>query len=93
MGKKKKRVDTELADDYQKSGAQLDLSNGGDSHDNDKKKKKKKRKDKSNDDAPKEVPTVSIAVPGSIIDNTQSYDLATRVFLSSCIFIYKYLSV
>ncbi|KAL5782555.1 hypothetical protein ACOSP7_007584 [Xanthoceras sorbifolium] len=83
MGKKKKRAELEpelqLIDNRQTKN-ELDLANG-DSHDNEKKKKKKKKKkiDKQNDDAPKEVPTVSIAVPGSIIDNTQSYELATRL--------------
>lgn len=47
----------------------------GDSH---KKHKEKKQKHKLPDEA-KEIPTVSLAVPGSIIDNAQSAELATRL--------------
>lgn len=44
--------------------------------------KKIKKKKKRTDEETQEIPTVSIAVPGSIIDNTQSFELATRVHLS-----------
>lgn len=84
MGKKKKRdgLEPELkeaaADDNQESQNELSLANG-DSSSHDNKKKKKRKRNQQNDDAPIEVPTVSVAVPGSIMDNTQSLELATRV--------------
>ncbi|KAI3786746.1 hypothetical protein L1987_40672 [Smallanthus sonchifolius] len=62
--------------------AETHVSNGG-SH-----KKRKKKKHKTRDKEHKNVlmggddvtpPTVSIALPGSIIDNTQSFELATRL--------------
>lgn len=40
---------------------------------------KKKLQKKKEAHKTKEIPTISIALPGSIIDNTQSYELATRV--------------
>ncbi|XP_077218597.1 methyltransferase C9orf114 protein isoform X2 [Tasmannia lanceolata] len=47
---------------------------------NKKKKKMKNKKSQTQDAAQKkEIPTVSIAVPGSIIDNAQSLELATRL--------------
>ncbi|KAF8401672.1 hypothetical protein HHK36_012618 [Tetracentron sinense] len=51
---------------------EMELVNG----DEKEKKKKKRKKEKI---WGKEVPTVSIAVPGSIIDNAQSFQLATRL--------------
>ncbi|KAI3695042.1 hypothetical protein L1987_78030 [Smallanthus sonchifolius] len=59
--------------------AETHVSNGG-SHE-----KRKKIKHKTRDKGQKNVlmdvtpPTVSIALPGSIIDNTQSFELATRL--------------
>ncbi|KAK4759179.1 hypothetical protein SAY87_022310 [Trapa incisa] len=49
--------------------------------DENKEKKSKKRKMNREIDGvePKEIPTISIAVPGSIIDNAQSLELATRL--------------
>ncbi|KAJ8766343.1 hypothetical protein K2173_022402 [Erythroxylum novogranatense] len=52
--------------------------------DSEKKKKKKKKKERKATEieekkAKEEIPTISIAVPGSIIDNTQSLELATRL--------------
>lgn len=47
------------------------VQNGGGGCCDEKKKKKKKKI--------KKIPTVSIALPGSIIDNTQSFELATRL--------------
>lgn len=79
MGKKK-RTDPEA--DTELSGPQNEGEHAnGDTHKMKKKLKKeeKKRKLKMKDDEAKEIPTVSIAVPGSIIDNAQSYELATRV--------------
>ncbi|XP_058077703.1 uncharacterized protein LOC131226053 [Magnolia sinica] len=43
------------------------------------KKKKKKKKLKNEAEENKQIPTVSIAVAGSIIDNAQSFELATRL--------------
>lgn len=85
MGKKKKRTETESEvekPENDKTGDEIHLTNG-DSH----KKKKKKKEEATNEtrkeeNKPKQVPTVSIAVPASIIDNTQSFELATRVSLS-----------
>ncbi|KAF5752302.1 putative methyltransferase C9orf114 [Tripterygium wilfordii] len=42
-------------------------------------KKKKKKRDEEKNDLEQEKPTVSVAVPGSIIDNAQSLELATRL--------------
>ncbi|KAI7734611.1 hypothetical protein M8C21_025406 [Ambrosia artemisiifolia] len=62
--------------------AETHLSNGG-SHEKRKKKKHKTRnKDHKNvltDAADVTPPTVTVALPGSIIDNTQSFELATRL--------------
>ncbi|KAJ0093877.1 hypothetical protein Patl1_25420 [Pistacia atlantica] len=77
MVKKKKRAELEAelqsTSENHEPQNELDLSN------NKKKKKKKKKRDYQNDDASNELPTVSIAVPGSIIDNAQSLELATRL--------------
>ncbi|TQD97568.1 hypothetical protein C1H46_016828 [Malus baccata] len=70
MGKKKKRAESEA--EAQPEENKVDIVNG-DSHQKDKKKKKHKF------DGPAVIPSVSIAVPGSIIDNTQSLELATRL--------------
>ena len=61
----------------------LNHSNGG-SHEKRKKKKSRTREEEQknllvDDDDVITIPTVSIALPGSIIDNTQSFELATRV--------------
>ncbi|XP_044498110.1 putative methyltransferase C9orf114 isoform X2 [Mangifera indica] len=76
MGKKKKRTELEVepqtTSEYHGPQNELDLSNSAI-------KKKRKKRDKQNDDASNEIPTVSIAVPGSIIDNAQSLELATRL--------------
>ncbi|KAJ9556863.1 hypothetical protein OSB04_011477 [Centaurea solstitialis] len=63
----------------------LSHSNGG-SHEKRKKKKNKKIEEEQkkkkllvDDDDVITTPTVSIALPGSIIDNTQSFELATRL--------------
>uniref|UniRef100_A0A5B7AYQ3 Methyltransferase n=1 Tax=Davidia involucrata TaxID=16924 RepID=A0A5B7AYQ3_DAVIN len=84
MAKKKKRGESEVEAqtqaspnaENQKVQSELQLANG-DSHD--KKRKKKKREKDNITSEPKEIPTVSIAVPGSIIDNAQSLELATRL--------------
>ncbi|GJU67580.1 putative methyltransferase [Tanacetum coccineum] len=64
MGKNKR--------DQEEEEEQVLLENGGGGCCDEKKKKKKKKK--KND-----IRTVSIALPGSIIDNTQSFELATRL--------------
>ncbi|KAL8208825.1 hypothetical protein R6Q57_008237 [Mikania cordata] len=66
---KKKRDEAEA-----EAEAETHVSNGG-SHENRKKKKKNKTRDGDN----VTPPTVTIALPGSIIDNTQSFELATRL--------------
>ncbi|XP_057424997.1 uncharacterized protein LOC130718427 [Lotus japonicus] len=71
MGKKKKKEGTDS--DVE---PELNAANNGnidDSHHKKKHKKKKKMK-KTN-----QLPTVSIAVPGSIIDNVPTLELATRL--------------
>ncbi|XP_043696945.1 putative methyltransferase C9orf114 [Telopea speciosissima] len=84
MGKKKRRERTETdAENGEeknelKNGANVKLING-DAEGNKEEKKKKKRKQENNNDTTKEIPTVSIAVSGSIIDNAQSLELATRL--------------
>lgn len=69
MGKKKKRAESEAEAEQENK---IDIVNG-DSHKKDKKKKHKF-------DKAALIPTVSVAVPGSIIHNAQSLELATRVF-------------
>ncbi|XP_004496766.2 uncharacterized protein [Cicer arietinum] len=64
MAKKKQRLTTDAE-------AEAEV-NSDDSHP--KKKKLKKNKKKTND-----IPTVSIAVPASIIDNVQTLEIATRL--------------
>jgi len=64
----------------------------GDGNGSEKTKTKKKKQKKTQEPADKEngkaeseqiVPTVTIAIPASIIDNAQSLELATRVMFSS----------
>lgn len=50
---------------------------------NRKKKKQKKREEKGQQRKGNETPTISIAVAGSIINNAQSLELATRVCVHS----------
>ncbi|XP_057956764.1 uncharacterized protein LOC131150185 isoform X2 [Malania oleifera] len=74
MAKKKKREEAE-AEEVGKPESELELVNGDSPETNKKKKKSKKEKREKE----KEIPTVSIAVPGSIIENAQSFELATRL--------------
>jgi len=62
---KKQTTDTEVE-------AELNGNNGDNDDSRSKKKLKKKNKKK-------EIPTVSMAVPASIIDNVPTLELATRV--------------
>ncbi|CDO99020.1 unnamed protein product [Coffea canephora] len=85
MGKKKRaareaaeQVTENGPDDNAKVETKLELLNV-DSSERKKKKKKKKRNKEQNDGDSNETPTVSIALPGSIIDNAQSLELATRL--------------
>ncbi|OIT30558.1 hypothetical protein A4A49_30608 [Nicotiana attenuata] len=80
MGKKKKRAEREaesepLNTENIKEQNDAQLANAG-SMEEQRKKKKKKSKESM---LKKEITTVSIALPGSIIDNTQSLELATRL--------------
>ncbi|KAL0368009.1 UNVERIFIED_CONTAM: putative methyltransferase C9o [Sesamum calycinum] len=75
MGKKEKR-ETEQND--------VSAANGG--SESQEKHRKKKRKNREKVEEPQndavlatDIPTVTIAVPGSIIDNAQSLELATRL--------------
>lgn len=72
MAKKKKRDD-----ESEEHSQEPSCVNGTNSD----KKKIKKKKEKSKE--LKEKATVSIALPGSIIHNAQSLELATRVCLPS----------
>ena len=81
MGKKQKKAEAETDAgrvENDKAENELELTNG-DSH----KKKKKKNKERNESDKEvikaKEIPTVSVAISGSIINNAQSLELATRV--------------
>ncbi|CAK8573757.1 unnamed protein product [Lathyrus sativus] len=69
MGKKKQRLTTD-AD----AAPELDPITGNNDKSHSKKKLKKHKKIKTN-----EIPTVSIAVPASIIDNVPTLELATRL--------------
>ncbi|KAH8500380.1 hypothetical protein H0E87_015587 [Populus deltoides] len=82
MGKKQKKAEAETdaeGVENDKAENELELTNG-DSH---KKKKKKKNKERNESDKEvikaKEIPTVSVAISGSIINNAQSLELATRL--------------
>ncbi|XP_016451376.1 uncharacterized protein LOC107776075 [Nicotiana tabacum] len=80
MGKKKKRAEREaesepLNTENIKEQNDAQLANGGSLEEQRKKKKKKSKESVFK----KEITTVSIALPGSIIDNTQSLELATRL--------------
>lgn len=75
MGKKKKRTEAEAEAEALEPEIKADDIVNGDSH---KKTKKKKHK---NDKAAL-IPTVTVAIAGSIIHNAQSLELATRVLLS-----------
>ncbi|KAK4266380.1 hypothetical protein QN277_027314 [Acacia crassicarpa] len=79
MGKKR-RTDSEAETEVKEPQNDCELIDG-DAQKMKKKlrKKEKKRNIEKEDYEAKEIPTLSIAVPGSIIDNTQSYELATRL--------------
>ncbi|KAL3828813.1 hypothetical protein ACJIZ3_017615 [Penstemon smallii] len=72
MGKKKEK---------QHETEQNGSSFSNEKHPKKKRKKGEKPKDQQNDcvSLANEIPTVSIALPGSIIDNVQSFELATRL--------------
>ncbi|CAM8916223.1 unnamed protein product [Rhodiola kirilowii] len=76
---KKKRAANEAVEEEENHA---EVANGV-SYDDDKKKQKKKKRvkkeEEGGEDGLKGVPTVSIAVAGSIIDNAQSLELATRL--------------
>ncbi|KAG8373047.1 hypothetical protein BUALT_Bualt12G0130200 [Buddleja alternifolia] len=76
MGKQKKKKEEKR----EERAAQNDAANGGGSESSHP-PKKKKRKDPENDAVPlpNETPTVTLAIPGSIINNAQSLELATRL--------------
>ncbi|KAK2969452.1 hypothetical protein RJ640_011349 [Escallonia rubra] len=82
MAKKKKRDESEaVIHNYNKVDTEIEFVNGHSHKEDDKKKskKKKKREKEQNGVQLKERPTISIALPGSVIDNTQSFELATRL--------------
>ncbi|KAM3755196.1 hypothetical protein ACB098_02G022500 [Castanea mollissima] len=91
MAKKKKRARAEAeakaeSQPQPQKQNEVELVVNGDSHDSEKKKKKKKQKKQTNkadsdheEEEAKEIPTVTIALAGSIINNAQSLELATRL--------------
>lgn len=84
MGKQRKRINGEESYPIENHESNAEVNSCDEEK---KKKKKKKRKEEQKDVDLNQTPTVSIAVPGSIIDNTQSLELATRVkyfFLCPC---------
>lgn len=85
MGKKKKRAEIDAEAEAERNKLELEELINGDSHTKMKKKKKKKERNETEKEVnqAKGKPTVSIAVPGSIIDNAQSLELATRVIILS----------
>lgn len=91
MGKKKhKRPESEseaLDRDEFKANHETELINGCSPEKKKKKKKRKVENDEIEAEKRKSIskPTVSIAVSGSIIDNAQSLELATRVRIFSFI--------
>ncbi|KAJ9182074.1 hypothetical protein P3X46_006105 [Hevea brasiliensis] len=75
MGKKKKRAEV-----AERNELEFEELSNGDCHRKMKKKKKKERIETEKElTEAKGKPTVSIAVPGSIINNAQSLELATRL--------------
>ncbi|EOY05605.1 OB-fold-like, putative isoform 3 [Theobroma cacao] len=79
MGKKK-RAEVEAEPEPQTNNHTNPSLLNGDAHKKKKKKKKTKAEKETNSEAKAdEIPTVSIAVAGSIIDNAQSLELATRL--------------
>lgn len=81
MGKKKKRAEIDAEAEAERNKLEFEELINGDSHTKMKKKKKKKERNETEKEVnqAKGKPTVSIAVPGSIIDNAQSLELATRL--------------
>ncbi|XP_030548145.2 putative methyltransferase C9orf114 isoform X2 [Rhodamnia argentea] len=82
MAKKKRPLEAEAGAGASKAGdvePRDDLVNGGPRDEPKKRNGKKKRRESAGGGESRESPTVSIAVAGSIIDNTQSYELATRL--------------
>ncbi|KDP40140.1 hypothetical protein JCGZ_02138 [Jatropha curcas] len=76
MGKKK-RAEAE-AENHQAAN-KFDLVNGDPQRKIKKNKNKERNETVKDENETKETPTVSIAVPGSIINNAQSLELATRL--------------
>ncbi|GMH28468.1 hypothetical protein Nepgr_030311 [Nepenthes gracilis] len=82
MAKKKRfglEGDPEQAHSEQSSEKQVNASELTNGEGSQKTKKKKKKRQKEEGVQRKFIPTVSIAVPGSIMDNAQSLELATRL--------------
>lgn len=78
MGKKEKR-EKKIAHSTETVKDEIESLANGDSNEKLRKKKKKKRNNEESDVDSNHRPTVSIALPGSIIQNAQSLELATRV--------------
>lgn len=80
MGKKKRfQAETEQQHEENPLNSVSELINGEDISDEPKKKKKRKKEQQHENISDKFTPTVSIAIPSSIIGNAQSHELATRV--------------
>lgn len=74
MGKKKKR-----RSDFEPETEQKTVEDEAESINGESRSKKKKNKTQRDMFQAMEIPTVTVAVPGSIIHNAQSLELATRV--------------
>uniref|UniRef100_A0A7N0TY26 RNA methyltransferase n=1 Tax=Kalanchoe fedtschenkoi TaxID=63787 RepID=A0A7N0TY26_KALFE len=76
---KKKRAENQATEEEEIQAVVANGTSYDDAMKTKKRKKKKKAEVKGGDGVNEEVPTVSIAVAGSIIDNAQSLELATRL--------------
>lgn len=80
MGKKKRfQAEAEQQHEENPLNSVSELINGEDVSDEPKKKKKRKKEQQHENISDKFTPTVSIAIPSSIIGNAQSHELATRL--------------
>ena len=79
--KKKKQKRSQSETEHQEQTKQSNEVFNGDANTEEPKRTKKKKKNKHHSEEIKVIPTVSIAIPSSIIGNAQSDELATRVCL------------
>ncbi|XP_057546189.1 uncharacterized protein LOC130825143 [Amaranthus tricolor] len=77
--KKKKQKRSQSETEHQEQTKQSNEVFNGDANTEEPKRTKKKKKNKHHSEEIKVIPTVSIAIPSSIIGNAQSDELATRL--------------